>query len=419
MNAISSFLRRRALAAGFLLLAAVPAMAQDLSQQWADRVTRELSAEKAAPQAPQLTYSAVGGLLFVYDSNIFLSENNKIGDQVWIPFLRAGIDYAEPNWTVGAELEADYKYYVETEDARADDERFLARFGYAGSSFGASLIQMIRNESDPVDAVFASRTERLVSDTIPRFYVDITPIITVEFDAQVEIVRFAEDVFSDAQDNENYRMGLNLVYKSDLNIDFVIRGGMFFIHYNDKRDTFGDPTAPPDATGWFAMGGIRGDIRPDLYIEALLGIESVASDDFDFMSQPPHDGRSLNTMNAQLVARYKAVERLSASASYTRNIGFAGGQDPYQVVDQFLALMEYQAMEHVTVNARAQASFIRTALGVERSYYSIAAFANWKVVEHVIVDGGVTFRFGHVAGDVSTTVDYNDVVLQVGVGLAW
>ncbi len=402
------------------LALSAPLSAQDLGAQWIDRIGSELRAEKTPGEGGQFTYGAQGGILYAYDSNLFLTEKDRQGDSVWIPYARASVGWSEPQFEADAYLEADYKQYVKTRDARNDEERFFGRIGYSGPFFGASVIQFIRDETDPIDAVFASRMERFVTDTIPRVYVDVTPTLALEAEGTIQVVRFKEDpTLADNRNNENYKGSLTLVWKSQWGIDFLAQGGGFFINYIAKRDANGDPTAPPDVGGWFANGGLRGDLMPDLYVEALAGVIHAQSDDFDLNSKPKRKGFELTTMDASLFVRYKAIDKVVLSAGYSRQVAFGFADDPFQIVNRYQALAEIAAAQGVTVRARAQFDVADSVEGVHRNYATFGVLGTWAVAEHVVLDGGVTLRFGKIYGDVSSNLNYNDGILQVGVGIAW
>lgn len=402
------------------LSAASSADAQDFAAQWVDKITRQLQAEQTPLKEPsQLTYGAQAGVIFVYDSNVFLTENNRISDQIWVPFLSANIAYVEPQWDIAADLQVDYRYYVETQDARDDDERFFLKAGYTGSTLSGSIIQLVRHESDPTDVTFASRTERLVSDTIPRISVDITPAFAVEADGYIQIVRFKERPQSLAQDNENYQAALALVYKTLVGVDLILKGGLKAIHYNDNRNALGDPTAPPDVKAWFATFGFRGELRPDLFIDANAGILSISTEDFEFVTRPQRDGFDLNTMIASVMLRYKSVEGLIGSVGYSRDMTFLGLVDPFQIVDSVVAMAEYQATEQITMLARAQLNLANSSTGVHRNYTSLSLRATYRPIDHMVIDAGVTARFGGTSGDVANDTNYTDFVLQLGLGLSW
>ena len=215
------------------LAAMTRASAQDVGAQWVDRITRELQADKLPLTQPsQFTYGADAGLQYAYDSNLFLTQNDRTSDEVWIPFVQANAAYAEPQWELSGDLMVDYKYYVHTHGARDTEERVMLKGGFTGPVVGGSFVQLIRNESDPLDATFANRDQRLVSDTLPRMYVDITPIFAVEADGLVDIVRFKEKVLAakrsgvhevllPAENEVNVREDLKSEQISDMEIHYV------------------------------------------------------------------------------------------------------------------------------------------------------------------------------------------------------
>jgi hypothetical protein len=409
------------LATGLLAFAvATPAFAQDLGSQWVDRIGSELRAEKTAHEGGQFTYGAEGGVLFAYDSNIFLTEKNHQGEAIWIPYARARAGYSEPQFEVAADLEADYKHYVETQKARNDDERFFGKIGYSGSIVGGSIIQFVRNESDPIDALFAERVDRVVTDTLPRFYWDITPKFAFEIEGVLQVVHFQEDSIGDARDNVNARVVASLVWKEGpLKLDYLVQGGAMWISYQNDKDALGNPTAPPNVDGWLARAGVRGEVRPDLYVEGFAGVVGVRTDQFKFGNGTTRKGDALNTMDMSFFARYKAIDRVILSAGYSRLVVFGFSADPFQVINRAQVLGEFAAMEHLSVQAHAQFDVANSDEGVKRNYGSFGVTGAWTLLEHVVVDGGVTYRVGKIYGDVASNQDYNDFIVQVGVGIAW
>jgi hypothetical protein len=412
---------RRAAASLLLALAfASSAFAQDLGAQWVDRIGSELRAEKTPHEGGQFTYGAEGGVQFIYDTNIFLTENNRQGEVIWVPYARARAGYSEPQFEAEADLEADYKYYVQTHGARKDDERFFANIGYAGSVVGGSLIQFVRHESDPIDALFANRVERLVTDTLPRAYVDITSVLAFEAEAVFQTVHFIEDALGDTRDNMNGRVLGSLVYRGGpLGLDYVVQGGGMWIDYQNNSDVLGNPTEPPNVSGWIARGGVRGDLRPDLTVEAFVGAVGVRTDQFKLGGGTTRSGDALNTMDVSLFVRYKAIDRVVLSASYSRQVVFGFDTDPFQVINRAEVFGEFSAMEHLKVVARLQFDVAESDLGVKRNYGAASLIGTYTLMQHFIVDGGVTYRGGKIYGNVAANQDYSDFILQVGVAVAW
>ncbi|HXX94198.1 MAG TPA: hypothetical protein VEN81_11235, partial [Planctomycetota bacterium] len=327
---------RRVLVGALLALAmGAPAWAQDLGAQWVDRINSRLHADKTPYEGGQFEYGAEGGVLMVYDSNIFLSETNRQHEVIWVPYARARAGYSEPQFEVQADLEADYKYYVQTSGVRDNDERFFADIGYAGSTLGASVIQFIRHESDPLDALFANRAERVVTDTIPRAYVDFTSVLAFELEGFFQTVHFLEDELGDTRDNMNGRLMGGLVYKGGpLGLDWIVQGGGLWIDYAKNTDLLGNPTEPPNVTGWLARGGARGDLRPDLTVELYAGAVGVRSADFKVAGLPSRPGDALTTMDASLFIRYKAIDGVTISVAYSRQVDFGFDTDPFQVINR-------------------------------------------------------------------------------------
>jgi hypothetical protein len=404
----------------FALGLAASAFAQDLGAQWVDRIGSELRAEKTPHEGAQFTYGAQAGVQYVYDTNIFLTETNRKADSVWVPYAEARVGYTEPQFEVEADLEADYKYYVNNSSARGNEERFFASIGYAGSAVGGSLIQFIRHESDPLDALFANRVERLVTDTIPRFYVDFTSVVALEVEGVIQTVHFMEDTISDARDNDNGRILGSLVYKGGpLGLDYLVQGGFMWITYQNDTDLLGNPTAPPDVLGGIVRGGVRGDLRPDLYVEGFAGVVWVQTGEYKFGNGSTRHGDALTTMDMSFSVVYKAIDRVILSAGFSRQVVFGFDSDPFQVINRAQVLGEFAAMEHLKMQARLQFDVADSDLGVIRNYATAALIGTYTVREHFIVDAGVTYRAGKIYGNVASNQDYTDFIVQVGVAVAW
>ena len=409
-------MKRSALTAFLLLAAAVPAAAQDFGSRWADRVVKELYAERG-PLEPQLQYDASAGVTVYRDSNVFLDSDNEQDDVVIVPFAGARLSYTEPTLDAAAELLVNYQAYNDLDDANGDEERFYGKLRYVGTEMSAGLVAIVRHETDPVGALLFDRAERIVADVIPQITFDLTPVFAVEVSGLVQVVRFQEDAFATGQDNENFAGKLALVYTMENSIALVVEGGFFAISYTGDLDALGDMLSPPDADGWFAHGGIRGDLLPHLSVSALVGATGAQSDDFVGTTAAP--GTDDTTGSAAIVAQYTGMERFEFTASFHRTIGFGGGIDPYQVVNRFLLLADFQATEIITFGGRAQVEHTSSALDVQRDYVSLGAFATLKAHEYVMFDGGLTYRTGDTSGNVAASEDYDGFIVYLGIALVY
>lgn len=409
-------MKRCALALFLGLCGAVPAAAQDFGARWADRIVKEIYAERG-PLETSLQYDASGGVFVYHDSNVFLDSTNEQDDVVIVPFAGARIAYSEPTLDAAAELLVNYQAYSDLDDANGDEERFYGRIRYVGSEMSAGVVAVVRHETDPSGVLLFDRVERIVADAIPQVTFDLTPVFTVELSGLVQVVRFAEDAFAQGQDNENFSGKLALVYTLESGIALVAEAGFFAISYTGDLDALGDMLSPPDADGWFAHGGLRGELMPNLTVSALAGATGVTADDYTGSIAGP--GPEDTTGSAAIVAQYGGVERFEFTVSYHRTIGFGGGLDPYQVVNRFLMLAELQATELVTVGGRAQIEHTTSALDVQRDYVSLGVFATVKAHEYVMIDGGLTYRMGDTSGNVTTPTDYDDTIVYVGIALVY
>ncbi len=410
---------RTALATLAVLLSASAARAQDFGIEWIDRVTHEFQAGRGPLEPRALAYTATGGVAYYHDSNVFLEEDNEDSDSIIIPFVRGRIDYAEQNFEVAADLLLNYKWYSDEDDANDAEQRFFGRMQYADAGVSADLALLVRNESDPLNAVFIDRVERVVADVAPGVSVDLVEYLAVELAAAFQIVRFEDDILADRTDNESLRADLTVVYRSAWAIDFLLQGGVLAIRYTDADDAAGVPTAPPDVDGVYARGGFRGDVLADLHVQALAGWTKAESDDFDLAGGATAFGQEHSTADVLLRARYDALETLSITGDYTRLIGFAGGQDPFQVVNRLLGILEYQASPEVSVRGRVQFDRVDSALGVDRDYVSVGGSASYRPVEYLTLDGGVTWRTGQVTGQVVAKQEFDDTIFHLGVAATY
>jgi hypothetical protein len=403
------------LAAALSLCAALPAAAQDFGTRWADRVVKDLYAERG-PLDAQLTYDASAGLYVYSDSNVFLSETGEVDDVVLVPFVSGRIAYSEPNFEAAAELLVNYKSYSDLDDANDDEERFYGRLRYVGTEMNAGLVLVLRHESDPTSVLFLERVERTVADILPQVSFDLTPVFSIEISGLVQVVRHADDAVASGQDNENFSGKIALVYKLEGGIDALVEGGLGQINYTGDLGAGGVMLSPPDADVWFAHAGIRGELLPQMSVTALVGATGAQSDDY---TNPVAEGPDDTTGSAAIIAQYTGVERFEFTASYHRAFTFAGGLDPYQITNRFLALAEYLVTEQLTIGARAQVEHTSSALDVQRDYISVGANATFKAHEYVLIDGGVTYRLGDTSGNVSASTEYDDVILYLGIALAY
>src|SRR5262245_23599555 len=106
--AVSLFFLAGSAAACLFAVAPAKAEAQDTGEEWINRITRELRAERDTVNAPMTKYAATAGVVVYHDDNVFLTEKDEKDDTVWVPFAELRIDYDDPNVDLAAALMADY-----------------------------------------------------------------------------------------------------------------------------------------------------------------------------------------------------------------------------------------------------------------------------------------------------------------------
>jgi hypothetical protein len=238
------------------------ASAQDFGASWIDRVTHELIEDEGLLSPRPVELKGTAGLLFSYDNNVFLTNTNRTSSGIFIPFAAASLSYAEPNFDAAGDLTINYNAYTKSSNFNADEERFFGRVRYQGTEISLQLAEVFRHESSPTDAVFVTRVPRTLSNTTPLVAWHVTSAFSVEVQSDLQFVNFLRHEFEDA-DNFNSRSFLTLAYTTGMNsIDLLVQGGYFTIDYHH-------PTSPPDATGYVARGGVRGELTTNLHCRPL------------------------------------------------------------------------------------------------------------------------------------------------------
>ena len=74
------------------------AFAQDFGARWIDRVSQEKLVPGDDLRDRPLTLTLEGGELYYFDDNIYLDRSNENSDSIFVTFLRARMDYAEPRF---------------------------------------------------------------------------------------------------------------------------------------------------------------------------------------------------------------------------------------------------------------------------------------------------------------------------------
>jgi hypothetical protein len=380
-------------------LALLAAPAQDFGVDWLDRVSHELrEARPPLTNRPVQSRTEIGGLYY-YDTNIFLESSDEESDSVAVGFVRGRMDYAEVQMDAALDFLLSYKRYLDEEDETDFEQRLFGRARYAGAQLQAEVAEVLRHESDPIDSVFAERAERWVSDTVPRLFYDFNNLFAAEAAGNIEVVRFEDDPFDDS-DNVNIRADASLVYLGAGGIDFLGQAGWISIDYDSRSAV--------DADGSYARGGLRGDLSPQLLVEALGGWTKVTSDDL-----PSGENEEHSTGDAIVRVRYLAMDTLTLWGDYLRMITWAGGRDPFQVVNRWVGIVEWQYTDQIGLRARGQYDRADTALGLERTFWSASAGGTYRFREGVVLDVGITWRAGEVR-DVPGGDDFDGMIFHAG-----
>jgi hypothetical protein len=401
---------------GTILAASTSAAAQDFSVDWIDRVSQQLTAERGPLEARPWEIHVTGGVEYYFDDNIFLSEDDEVDDSIVIPFVRATLNYSEQRFELSADLLANYKFYVDENDGDSDlsddEERLYLRGRQASNRYSLELVQILQRVSDPIGVVFADRAERVVSNTIPRVEFDFNREWAFEVDVNYQILRYDDSDIGRAIDNDATRATGSLVYRTSRGYDLVGQFGWQDIAYDGSQSE----GAPPDAFGWFARVGIRGELLQRLFAEAYVGFDHIESDYFQGTSVDQED----NTTGAFVNLRYEFTETVRATAEYSRQFTFAGGGDPYQRVDRILANLDLDVNPRVGFKLRGQYDHASTALSDERIYMSGGASGWVKPIAWMILDAGVTFRSGE-SEDQSGSFDteYDNLIFHVGLAASY
>jgi hypothetical protein len=391
-----------AITATFTLSLTSALSAQDFGSSWIDRVTHELI-EDDGPLSPHpLELKASAGELYTFDSNVFLTHNNRTSDSILITFANASLKFAQPNFDVEADLTINYNAYIHESDSDADEERFYGRARYQGSKVTLQLAEIIRRESSPTDATFTTRVSRCLSNTSPLVVVKLTEVFAIELQSDLQFVKYLRQNF-DTADNFNSRTILTLAYTTDWNkMELLVQGGYLTIDYHD-------PFSPPDSTGFLARGGVRGEISPNLHVIALMGFTSAKSDDFAGSTT----GAKMNTADVEIHVAYNPTETFTGYADYSRRFGFSADGAPFQVVDAADLIAECSLRDDLKIRGRLQYDRVHSVLGLRRAYYSFGVGSEWKVHPHIVLDAGLTYRWGVVPGS-NGAGNFGDAILSIG-----
>ncbi len=389
------------------ILVASPLMAQDFGKGWIDRVTHELIEDEAQLSPKPATWSFVAGELYSYDSNVFLTHTNRENDSIFTTFAGAAVKYADLHFDAEADLLVNYNAYVSTDDVSADEERFFGRIRYQGTKTTLSLAEIFRRESSPTDAVFTTRVSRFLSNTTPLIVVKASEVFAVELQSDLMLVNFLRSSY-DIADNFNTRTILTLAYTTPWNnLDLLVQGGYWTVTYQDEF-------APPDASGFIGRVGVRGEISPTLRLTALVGITTADSDNFVGTTQDT----SMTTADIEIHAAFTPNENTTWFADYSRRFGFSTGGSSFQVIDSADLIGQLAVREDLKLRARLEYSRVHQPGVLRRAYYSVGVGAEFKVHPHIILDGGVTYRWG-VTPDSGGAGNFGDGIISLGAAVVF
>ena len=382
-----------------LLFIAASTRAQDLTTRWKDRIIHELQQDRGPLKPADETIYQLGGM-YAYDSNIFLDESGKEDpDTILAGFVRARGTHSESLWDATIDVMATYRQFMQDSSQSRDVEHIFVSGRYAGSAIDLQVAEIFRHESAPIDAVFAERIERNISDTLFTAKVHVMDELSLEWGSTLQVVRFLDEDF-EKSDNESIRTDLSAVYRTSAGYAIVGQGGYHKIHYRYETG------APPDVEGAYYRIGFRGNIYPTVNAQVLVGVANIETDKF-----PDGSKDELETGDVATYLQWEATPELVFHFDYTRTIGFGGPLDPYQVINRVILSGELDLTEQLTVRARLQHDDVHSSLGVERTFLSVGGSFTWKYTEDAAIDAGVVHR----SGEVHLGPEYDDVIIFAGI----
>jgi hypothetical protein len=384
-------------------LMSLPALADPLAQGWLDKVTHEIQQAEGPLSTRPVDFKFRGGLFGYRTDNLFLEPNKRANsDLALIPFVGGRVEYAESKFEVAADLLISYEAFYMFHEARNDQEHFYGRVRYADGVIDAQLVEILRRETDALDAVFADHVTRFVGNTLPRFGVKLSKLFFIEGFANIETVHFEGSDF-DSRENQSYRPGVRALMSVTNRINVGAAVGYIRIHYRQSRLT-------PGAEGWFAHLSARAELIDNLTVEAGVGYSSIKP----LRREPGKDSReSQGALDAEIHARYQAMSTLLILADYTRQFGFAGSGSAYQTLDRVVLIAEWQAIEPLQLRLRAQGDRVRPSNQPIRTYFSGTIEATYSLHKNVALSGGFTARFGNTHK--SSEDNYDNWIVYAGV----
>ena len=73
----------------------------------------------------------------------------------------------------------------------------------------------------------------------------------------------------------------------------------------------------------------------------------------------------------------------------------------------------------IDLHGRFQYDRADSALGVRREFYSAGVSASSRLHAYLVLDGGVTWRWGKTSGAVAQDETFSDAIFHVGVALTY
>jgi hypothetical protein len=232
-------------------------------------------------------------------------------------------------------------------------------------------------------------------------------LVSIEVQSDFQFVRFTEKQFQSA-DNLNTRSVGTIAYKTgSSDLEALFQGGYLSINYPEN-------TAPPNANGYFLRLGWRGEMAPGFHMFAAAGYAEALSRYF-----PNTRHRSeIHTMDAELHLAYVLTDQLNVYADYLRRVSYSADGAPFEVVNFADAILEWVVIENLKLRARIQYDFAIPIPGPNRDYYSGGVGAQYRLLEHILLDASYTHRAGETK-ETGIASSFKDEIVSVGIGITF
>jgi hypothetical protein len=387
-------MKRSFLAAAIVLACALPAAAQDFGQQWIDRVTREIQPDRGPLTMRPVAHEIYMGAIGYYDDNLFLKGDDEEEQTVIVPFIRARVDYSERQIDAALDVLGNYKRYIPDEEFSDYEQRGFGRVRYVSPRVSLEIAEILQNVSDPLDVFFLDRVERLVSTTAPRAALEISNVLAIETAANIGYVKFWDEEY-EPSDNWNARTDFSVVGHLTNTIDLIGQAGLLAIRYLDSN-------GPPDTDGYYARGGLRGELTPVILVHALAGWFFAESDDLATgVEVEDEDGLDL-----AFSLQWQAAQKTTIYADLTRQLAWGAFPEPYSQFSRATMILESTLTQDILGRLRGQWDLLEGALGSRKVFWSLSASATYKLQPQVYLDAGITHRLGEVE-DMPGLADYD------------